>query len=242
MLIMPAIDISEGHCVRLRQGQFNDVTVYNDDPFAQLEAFAQAGAQWVHVVDLDGAKLGKPQQHALLGELARSVGLNVQVGGGVRTREHIEKLIGAGVERVVVGSATVRRPDEVRAWLNEVGGERICCAFDFRRTADQTLEVAVDGWASDAGVTLTDALGLYEDANLTHALVTDISRDGVLGGPNVEAISNLVKQRPDLRIQASGGVASLDDLSRLRAAGAAAAIVGRALYDRCFTLEDALAG
>jgi phosphoribosylformimino-5-aminoimidazole carboxamide ribotide isomerase len=240
MLILPAIDLKDGACVRLSQGRFDTATGYGD-PFEQLAAFARAGAEWVHIVDLDGAKAGRPAQHDLIGRLARNEDVRLQSGGGIRERAHVEALLDAGVARVVVGSAAVRRPDEVREWIKAFGVERICCAFDVRAVGDD-FEVAVAGWAEAGGITLTDALGLYPVGALKHVLITDISRDGVLTGPNLQLIEGVLAKRPDLQVQASGGVASLDDLATLRASGAAGAIVGRALYERRFTLEDALAG
>jgi phosphoribosylformimino-5-aminoimidazole carboxamide ribotide isomerase len=240
MLILPAIDLRGGICARLSQGRFDDVTLYGD-PFARLASFAAAGARWVHIVDLDGAEAGAPRQHDLIGRLAGASALKLQVGGGVRTRAHVEALLQAGVARVVVGSASVRAPDEVRAWIADLGLERVCCAFDARPLPTGEFEVAVHGWRDSAALSLDAALALYPKGALAHALVTDISRDGLLQGPNLDLIAKLTRARPDLAIQASGGVASLADIPALRARGAAAAIVGRALYENRFSLEDALA-
>jgi phosphoribosylformimino-5-aminoimidazole carboxamide ribotide isomerase len=239
MLILPAIDLREGQCVRLLQGHFDAVTEYGD-PFAQLRAFADAGAEWVHVVDLDGARQGKPAQHELIARLAGETGLKVQTGGGVRAREHVETLLGNGVARVVVGSLAARDPDAVRDWIATYGIDRICVALDVRG-AGGGWEVAADGWVSGSGVSLADLLNRYPEGQLRHILVTDIARDGALSGPNVDLMRWVRAARPDLALQASGGVSRIEDLSALRAVGASAAIVGRALYEKRFTLEDALA-
>jgi len=241
MLILPAIDLKGGACVRLSQGRFDAVTEYGD-PLAQAHDFARAGAEWIHVVDLDGAREGKPAQHELAGKIARETSARVQCGGGVRTREHVAALLDAGVDRVVVGSVALREPATVRDWVGAFGAERICAAFDVRPTARGEFEVAVSGWRESGGVSLHDALALYPEGALRHILITDISRDGVLTGPNVELIADVAGARPDLRVQASGGVADLTDLPNLSRAGAAGVIVGRALYERRFTLEQALAG
>jgi phosphoribosylformimino-5-aminoimidazole carboxamide ribotide isomerase len=241
MLIYPAIDLQDGVCVRLAQGRFDDATRYGD-PSAQLKAFAEAGAQWVHIVDLDGAKQGAPAQYELIGELARSADVRIQSGGGVREREHVQALLDAGVARVVIGSAAVKRPQDVRAWIEAFGIERMCCAFDVKQRDDGAFEVVVGGWTTGGGATIEQALALYPPGALKHILVTDVSRDGILAGPNVELMETIIAARPDLEVQASGGVASLDDLATLRRTNAAGAIVGRALYERRFTLEDALAG
>jgi phosphoribosylformimino-5-aminoimidazole carboxamide ribotide isomerase len=239
MLILPAIDMLCGKCVRLSLGKFDGATIYGD-PLEQLAAFEADGAEWVHIVDLDGAREGRPVQHEALRRLARGARVKIQCGGGVRQLEHVRSLLDAGVSRVVVGSAAIERPGEVGAWIAALGLERICCAFD-ARPAGAGFEVVVKGWTKDAGTSIGDALGFYPPEALTHVLVTDVSRDGVLAGPNVALMRMLVRLRPDLHMQASGGVSSLADLEALRASGVAAAIVGRALYERKFTLGDAVA-
>jgi phosphoribosylformimino-5-aminoimidazole carboxamide ribotide isomerase len=239
MLIYPAIDMMDGRCVRLALGKFDQAATYGE-PAAQLDEFAAKGATWVHIVDLDGAREGKPVQHAALRELARRSDVKIQCGGGVRAREDVERLLDAGVARVVVGSAAVTRPAEVREWIAQFGAEHVCCAFDARPTG-AAFEVVVHGWTAGGGMSLTEALALYPSGTLRHALVTDVSRDGVLSGPNAALMTSLAQARPDLALQASGGVSSFADLRTLAGAGAAAAIVGRALYEKRFTLEDALA-
>lgn len=238
MLILPAIDLIGGQCVRLLKGEFDAVTRYGD-PFAQLQSFERAGANWVHIVDLDGAKAGAPVQHELIGKLTTQGPLKVQCGGGVREATHVDALLRAGASRVVVGSVATRRPQEVNTWLDTFGVERICLAFDVRRSGDE-WRVAAQGWAEDGGITLVDALDSFARDGL-NVLVTDISRDGALSGPNAALMCELIAAYPSVRFQASGGVSSLADLSALRAAGAYAAITGRALYENCFRLEDALA-
>ncbi len=240
MLIYPAIDIMDGCCVRLSQGDFDIGTRYGD-PVEQARAFADAGADWIHVVDLDGARAGAARQRPLVAAIASTAErVNLQCGGGVRTAEDVAALLDLGVARVVVGSAAVKRPEEVCGWIERFGPERICAAFDVRPSARGFI-VAAEGWAELSDVTLEAAISRLGDV-LRHALVTDVSRDGMLAGPNVALYSDLAARFPALDVQASGGVAALDDLDALRGAGAAGAIVGRALYERRFTLEDALAG
>jgi phosphoribosylformimino-5-aminoimidazole carboxamide ribotide isomerase len=166
--------------------------------------------------------------------------VKIQCGGGVRQWAHVQSLLDAGVSRVVIGSVAVKRPEEVREWIASFGLERICCAFDVR-PAGNDFEVMVKGWSESGGASLSEALAFYPPGALKHVLVTDVSRDGVLSGPNVALMRALAAARPDLSIQASGGVSSLADLKALRATGAAAAIVGRALYENKLTLEDAFA-
>lgn len=239
MLIIPAIDLQDGVAVRLLRGAFDSATRYAD-PLDALRGFAASGARWVHIVDLDGAKAGRPVQHEQIARLAAETKVSIQCGGGVRARAHVDALLDAGVARVVVGSVAARQPEEVSAWIADLGPERICVALDVRIGA-HGWEVAADGWADSSGRTLSQALDAFPAGGLRHALVTDISRDGALSGANVTLMSALRELRPDIAFQASGGVADLADLKALRTAGADAVIIGRALYENRFTLEDALA-
>lgn len=239
MLIIPALDLMDGRCVRLLHGDFDRATRYGD-PIGQLGEFERAGAEWAHVVDLDGARSGARRQSALIARLAVSSRLSLQCGGGVRTREDLLALFAGGVQRAVVGSAAVKAPAEVNRWIEEFGAEKICCAFDARADDEGVWRVATDGWAKNAMLSLDDAISAYPEGGLQHVLITDISRDGALAGPNIGLLKSVIAKRPDLCVQASGGVSSIADLDALRAAGAGAAIVGRALYERKFTLEEAL--
>jgi len=241
MILYPAIDLRAGTCVRLMHGRFDQVTTYDDNPAARLAAFAAAGTGWVHVVDLDGAEAGRAVQHRLIGELAGSLDVAIQSGGGVRSANDIERLLEAGVRRVVVGSLATSAPDTVLGWLARFGPEALTLAFDVRLNVDGTPVPALKGWTQPAGLDLWAALDRYPPGELKHILVTDVGRDGALTGPNLELLAEVKRRRPDLQLQASGGVASLADLNALRRLGADGAIVGRALYEGRFTLEQALA-
>jgi phosphoribosylformimino-5-aminoimidazole carboxamide ribotide isomerase len=234
MIIYPAMDLMGGRVVRLRQGRFEDSTIYSDDPVAALRAFAEAGAEWAHVVDLDGARTGKPVQHELIAELARKTPLKMQVAGGFRERDQLARMFDAGVARVAIGSLAVKQPDVVRAWLDEFGADRITLSLDVR-LIDGIPMVAVSGWTEDSGRSLWEIAALYPKAR--HLLLTDIGRDGKLEGPNFALYEEAGRRLPYLRIQASGGVSSLDDLARLRTDGA---IVGRALWEGRIDLQEAL--
>lgn len=242
MIIYPAIDLRGGHVVRLTEGRFDQETSYGDDPLAVARDFASAGAAWLHVVDLDGARDPARRQSPLVEKLARESGLRVQTGGGIRDERQVEALLRAGVERVIVGSLAVREPDLVRGWIGRFGADAIVLSPDVRVGPDGLARVAAAGWQETTGVALDTLLEGYLTAGLKHILCTDIGRDGRLSGPNTSLYAGLVTRFPSLAIQASGGVASLDDLAALRSTGAAGAIVGRALYERRFTLKQALAG
>ncbi len=240
MLIYPAIDIKGGRCVRLAQGDFDAETRYGD-PLEQACAFAEAGAEWIHVVDLDGARDGAARQRELIGAIAAAARINVQCGGGVRSADDVAALFDHGVARAVAGSAAVARPDDFNAWVEAFGAERLCAALDVR-LEDGNYVVAAHGWRQSSGVPLGAALERLSGGALRHALITDVSRDGMLAGPNTALYRETAARFPRLALQASGGVAALADLDALKAAGAAGAIVGRALYEKRFSLEDALAG
>jgi len=241
MIIYPAIDLRGGRVVRLTEGQFDQETIYGDNPLSVARGFAAAGAVWLHLVDLDGAKDPARRQTALVEALARESGLLVQTGGGIRDESQVEALLKAGAQRVIVGSLAVKNPGLVRSWLKLFGAGRIVLAPDVRIGADGTSRVAAAGWQESTGVTLDDFLAEFISAGLVHVLCTDISRDGRLTGPNAALYTGMVQRFPALQIQASGGVGSLDDLRGLRGTGAAGAIVGRALYENRFTLPEALA-
>ncbi|HEX8309348.1 MAG TPA: 1-(5-phosphoribosyl)-5-[(5-phosphoribosylamino)methylideneamino] imidazole-4-carboxamide isomerase [Allosphingosinicella sp.] len=234
MILYPAMDLMGGRVVRLAQGRFEDSTDYPADPAEALARFAEAGAQWAHVVDLDGARAREPVQHELVAGLARAAQLNLQVAGGFRTRDQLARMFDSGVGRIVIGSLAVDRPDLALDFLREFGADRITLSLDVR-LVDSVPVVATAGWTEDSGRTLWEVAALYPEAR--HLLLTDIGRDGMLAGPNFELLEQAAERFPHLAIQASGGVSSLDDLRRLRTAGA---IVGKALWEGRIDLSEAL--
>ena len=240
MIIYPAIDLRGGRVVRLTEGKFDQEKSYGDDPLAVARGFAAAGATWLHVVDLDGAKDPTRRQTALVEQLARGSGLRMQTGGGIRDEDQVAALLAAGAQRVIVGSLAAKQPDLVRGWLKKFGAEKIILAPDIRLDDTGTPRVAAAGWQESTGLALDEFLHGFLPAGLVHILCTDISRDGKLTGPNTALYAQLVRKFPSLQIQASGGVSSLDDLRGLKPTGSAGVIVGRALYEKKFTLQEAL--
>jgi phosphoribosylformimino-5-aminoimidazole carboxamide ribotide isomerase len=242
MILYPAIDLIAGRCVRLAQGDFARETRYSDDPAAALAGFAEGGATWAHIVDLDGARAREPRQHALLAELAEGSSLKLQVAGGVRSAAHVQTLLDAGVARVVVGSLAVNDPAAFTALLDQFGPERLTLALDVRVegavVARGSAMVATHGWAEGSGQSLDQLLDQFPAVR--HLLVTDIGRDGMLSGPNLPLIQAIVDWYPAVALQASGGVATLDDLAALARSGADGAIVGKALWEGRFTVAQAL--
>ena len=234
MILYPAMDLIGGRIVRLRQGRFDEVTFYESTPSQALDRFAAAGAEWAHVVDLDGARAGAPAQHNLLTSLTRASSLKLQVAGGVRSADHVASLLEAGAARVVIGSLAVRDPEATRALLQRFGPERITLSLDVRLTGDIPM-VATHGWQEDSGLTLWDVAARFPEAR--HLLLTDIGRDGMLQGPNHALLAEAVSRLPHLAVQASGGVTSLEDLAKLTTAGA---ILGRAMWEGRLELAEAL--
>jgi phosphoribosylformimino-5-aminoimidazole carboxamide ribotide isomerase len=234
MIVYPAMDLMGGRVVRLRQGRFDDATTYAAAPAEAMDQFVEAGAQWAHIVDLDGAKARKPAQHELIRRLAGGSSLKLQVGGGFRTREHVAGMLNAGVARVVIGSLAVTQPDLVLSLLDEFGSERVTLSLDVK-LADGEPIVVTSGWTEASALTLWDVAAMYPTAQ--HILLTDIGRDGMLAGPNFDLLDQASERLTALQIQASGGVSSLDDLRRLRTPGV---IIGKAMWDGRFTLAEAL--
>lgn len=236
MIIYPAIDLIDGEVVRLHKGDFAQKTTYGTDPVAVARSYAEAGASWLHLVDLDGAKDPAQRQTALIGRIIAGSGLKVQTGGGIRSRADVEALVAAGASRVVIGSLAVREPDLVAGMLREFGPETICLAADVVRPADEFL-IAVSGWQEASDLSLSDFLSGFQPAGLRHVLCTDIDRDGTMQGPNTDLYRAVKASFPDLQLQASGGVKGIEDLHGLPTDGV---IIGRAIYEGVIDLRAAL--
>ncbi len=233
--LYPAIDIRGGKCVRLIQGDYNQETVYNDSPLEAALAWAEQGGKWIHLVDLDGAKAGEPVNHQLIGDIARSVKVPVQTGGGLRTVENVERLLSLGVSRVIIGTAAI----EDRPFVEEVlrrFGEQVAIGIDARNGY-----VATRGWLETSEVKAEELAVQLAELGAKTFIFTDISRDGMMQGPNVEAIVRLA-QVSGQSVIASGGVSRYEDLEALAAhadKGVAGAIIGKALYTGSIELAEA---
>lgn len=238
MIVIPAIDLYEGRCVRLFQGDFDQVTCYDTSPDTLAKRYAIAGAPWLHVVNLDGAKEGGTLDYALIRTLCQIHGLNVQCGGGLRSPEAIQRALQIGVQRAVIGSLVVSDPTALKSCLGDYGAEHITLALDVR-LGDKGPTLAINGWQEQSEVSLWDTLDEFSRLGLSDVLCTDISRDGAMQGPNVELYAECVERFPNIDFQASGGVRGMDDLNALNEAGVAAAIVGRALYQNPKLLDEA---
>jgi phosphoribosylformimino-5-aminoimidazole carboxamide ribotide isomerase len=237
MILFPAIDLKEGRCVRLIQGDMAQATVFNDDPAAQAEAFARQGFAWLHVVDLDGAFAGRPMNAAAVEAILRRVTIPVQLGGGIRDLRTVEGWLAKGIGRVIIGTAAVRDPDFVREAARLHPG-RIAVGIDAKDG-----RVAVEGWAETSSMTAEDLGRRFEDAGVAAIVYTDIARDGILTGLNIPATLALA-DAVSIPVIASGGLASMADIERLLepdCARLAGAITGRALYDGRIDPAEALA-
>ncbi len=233
--VLPAIDLEGGRVVRLLQGDFERETVYEDDPVRVARSFADAGAEWLHVVDLDGARLGEPRQLRLVSQIVAEVHgrARVEVGGGLRTAGDVAGALGAGASRVAVGTAALRDPDFVVGLVSRYGSARIACSLDIR----DGLALG-EGWRRGAaGVPASDALERLSAAGIDTFAVTAIDRDGMMGGPDLALLRSLVRLGRG-RIIASGGISSLEDILAVQAAGCGGAIVGRALYEGRITIGE----
>lgn len=238
MLLIPAIDLRGGRCVRLYQGDFGAETRYEYSPRELLEKYRALGASWVHVVDLDGARDGVLSNREVIIDLAAQRGLKLQVGGGIRSAEIIEDLISSGIERVVIGSAAVERPDDVIGWISRFGADRICLALDVRHNREGEPQVRTRGWKSGTAISLWEAIQLYPAAAVRHVLCTDIERDGTLTGPNLDLYRDALARFPRIAWQASGGVRDAADLQALAQIDVAAAVSGKALLEERIRPED----
>ena len=239
MDLYPAIDLLDGSFVQLQQGDYGRATVYGGDPVGQAREFESDGARWIHVVDLDAARTGQPKNREMVRAIAAAVDVPVQSGGGVRDEFSAEALLDAGVRRVVIGTAAIEEPNLVRRLAGR-HPDRVAVGLDHRRGA-----LSIRGWTAESGQTVADAVHRFEDMGVAAFIVTDIARDGMLGGPDVDGLAQVLADTT-VDVIASGGVHSLDDLRSLatleregrRLAGA---IVGTAIYEGRFGVDEGVA-
>ena len=240
MEIFPAIDILDGKCVRLIQGDFEKLRTYSTSPQEVLSSFANQGAKFVHIVDLTGAKDPTRRQLALLKKLSASSNLKIQAGGGIRSESDVQDLLESGVQSVVIGSMAQRDPLSVQEILKKMGGQQITLAMDLQVLPDGTYQLATEGWQIKSAYSILDWLNPFLDSGLERVLCTDIQRDGLLCGPSFNLYRDLQSRFPGILFQASGGISSLQDLAQLKELGIRECIVGKALYEERFTLQEAL--
>ena len=229
--LIPAIDIIEGKCVRLSKGDYSTKKVYGD-PVEMALLLEEKGFERLHIVDLDGAKSRHVVNEKVLRNITSATSLRVDFGGGIKTDDDIEKAFSSGAQMVTIGSVAVANPDLFGKWLREYGAERIILGADVREG-----RIAVNGWMEDSGTDLMDFLGKYTDMGVRKVLCTDISRDGMLGGPSTDLYKNILEKFPDLHLIASGGIASLEDIKELDKMGIPAVVFGKAIYEGRIDLD-----
>jgi len=239
-MIFPAIDLMNGGCVRLIKGDFSQRTNYSVDPTMMAQNFEAAGAKWLHVVDLDGAKNHMAAQSDLIIEIANATNMKVQTGGGLRDAEQIKHLLDSGIERVVIGSLAVKNPTLVAQWMDEFGPEKIVLAIDIFLDLDGTPRPATHGWTQTSELSLWQVIDGFLRVGLQTILVTDIAKDGELQGSNVNLYMDIMRRYPSLDLITSGGVGVLQDVVKLKALNPAGIIIGKALYENKFTLAEAV--
>lgn len=234
MQLYPAIDMKNGQCVRLRQGAFKDITIYSDAPEKVAAHWQEKGASFLHLVDLDGALAGYSVNEEVIRRIADTVSIPIEIGGGIRTGEAVERMLGLGVRRVIIGTKAVEHPEFLRDMVRTFGEEAIVAGVDAKDGM-----VAVEGWEKVSSLTARDLCLTMKEYGVRHIVYTDISRDGMLSGPNVEATRKLTEET-GLDIIASGGVSCMEDLKCLHEAGIRGAIIGKALYENRIDLAEAV--
>lgn len=240
MKLIPAIDLLDGRCVRLLHGDFEQVTHYPAAPEELAKLYADAGAEWLHVVDLAASRDGADADTSALFRLLGQASQSVQTGGGVRNANDITQRLDAGAARVVIGSLSVTDTRGFISWLEQYGAEKLVAAVDIRIDDQGIPWPRIHGWTDQADRDMWQLLDELSAGGLVHLLCTDISRDGALSGPNLELYAEIMSRYPQLQLQASGGVSSLDDLEQLKPIGASGVITGKALLDGRFTVAEAL--
>ena len=234
MQLYPAIDMKNGQCVRLRQGAFKDITIYSDAPERVAAHWQEKGASFLHLVDLDGALAGYSVNEEVIRRIADTVSIPIEIGGGIRSKEAVERMLDLGVRRVIIGTKAAEHPEFLRDMVRTFGEEAIVAGVDAKDGM-----VAVEGWEKVSSLTASDLCLTMKEYGVRHIVYTDISRDGMLSGPNVEATRKLTEET-GLDIIASGGVSCMEDLKCLHEAGIRGAIIGKALYENRIDLAEAV--
>lgn len=232
MKIIPAIDLIDGKCVRLTQGDYSQTKIYNDNPVDVAKQFEAAGLRYLHVVDLDGSRAGSIQNLATIKKLCSETTMQIDVGGGIKKEEDLQQLFDIGVKQVNLGSIAVKNPDLVSTWLYKYGLDRIIISADVRNE-----KIASHGWQEQSDLSIFDFLRLFDEPRLA-VTCTDIATDGMLTGPSIDLYLALTQKFPSIRLIASGGVSSLQDIAALQKLNLEGVIIGKALYENKISLEE----
>lgn len=233
MRIIPAIDVIDGKCVRLTQGDYSQKKVYNQDPLEEALRFEDAGIQYLHLVDLDGARSGGVINYAVLEKIANRTSLKIDFGGGVKTDEDLKRVLDCGARQVTGGSIAVRSPERFTAWLTQYGPDRVILGADARNG-----KIAIQGWEEESTVKVLPFIADYAQKGVRYVICTDIAKDGMLEGPSVDLYQEIVSELPEINLIASGGVSDMEDLYRLKAVGCEGVIIGKAFYEKKIQLKE----
>lgn len=233
MRIIPAIDLIDGKCVRLTQGDYAQKKIYNENPLDVAKSFEDQGLQYLHLVDLDGAKAGKVTNWKVVESITTHTRLVVDFGGGIKTDDEIRKLFERGVQQVNLGSIAVKEPQKVIQWIDEFGSDKIILSADVKNNT-----IAISGWQESSSINIRNFLRDYIENGIEYVTCTDISTDGMLTGPNIELYKTLILSFPQLHLVASGGVGNMEDLHELKRIGVDGVIVGKAIYEGRVKLEE----
>lgn len=232
-MIIPAIDIIAGRCVRLTQGDYGRQTTYSATPLDMAKRYADVGVTRIHLVDLDGAKAGAPMNLPVLEEIAGKTGLDIEWGGGIKSRQALADVLNSGAGHAIIGSLAVKQPELMERWLSEFGGEKIILGADLRDG-----KVSVNGWLEDSKMDVDDLIKRFLPYGLKEAIVTDISKDGMLSGPSTQLYLDLMEKYPDIIFTVSGGISSMKDIETLHDLGLTRVIVGKAIYEGCISIKE----
>ena len=233
MKIIPAIDIINGKCVRLTKGDYTQQKVYSESPVEVAKQFAGAGFKRLHIVDLDGAKAGTIMNMAVLENIAASVDMVIDFGGGVKKITDVEDILNAGASMVTIGSLAVKHPEVLEEWLMEFGADKFLIGADVLNE-----NVKISGWLQDGDINIFDFVGKLIGVGATNIFCTDISKDGMMQGPSIELYKKIMEQHPEINLTASGGVSNIDDVKRLKKIGCSGVIIGKAIYENLVTLDE----
>lgn len=231
--IIPAIDIIEGKCVRLSQGDYDQKKIYNENPLEVAKSFEDHGIEHLHLVDLDGAKSARVVNYAILEKIATHTSLKIDFGGGVKSDDDIKRVLDAGADQITAGSIAVKSPDKVYDWISNYGADKIILGADVR-----DRKIAINGWKEDSGVDLFPFLNDFIERGISSTICTDISKDGMMSGSSIELYEEITQEFPSLKLIASGGVSSMNEIVELNQKGLYGAIVGKAIYEGQISLNE----
>ena len=235
MRIIPAIDIIDGQCVRLTQGDYNQKKIYNENPVNVAQDFERKGVKYLHLVDLDGAKTNRPKNLLTLNSISLQTSLKIDFGGGIKSQNALLQALGSGADQVNIGSLAVRNPTLVKFWIMKFGWRKVIISADFK-----DRKIAVSGWMESTDLDLMEYINDFSDHGAKYFVCTDISKDGMMEGPSLELYKDIISNFPDVKLIASGGVTTIEQVMELKEIGCEGAIIGKAIYEGMISIEEVI--